>query len=416
MKWRGLGIGLTITLGAAMLARTETLGQAPATSAKVDAIPLDLVAPERYLIPSVLEPVRHVTLIAPTDGIVRTQAAQLGAMVREGSEVAQMDRAEASAHLKIAQAELKERQAELEIQKATTGTALFSQAQSRLEAAQGRLDLAQLAFDRCSLRAPFSGKILDAFVSEGQFVTRGTILADLADVTSLKAIIAVGRAEAKLGAQVPMLVEGQAASAKVNAILPLPDSMATLRELACPLVATSVVLANASGEFEPGQRTRGLTLPDAPITQIPPSAIHGAEGRAKEKTKAASAADSPSVQVIRNEYVTTIKVRVLGPSGPDRLQVTGAFRPNDALIVHSSVPLIPGTLLRFTGGTADTIEATVPDPSHSGKAADLTPPSAVGTGRAAPIGAPGSAVPKNRPAPKSSLPSEPPKASGAAPF
>ncbi len=410
MKWRGLGIGLTITLCAALPTGTQTRGQAPATSAKVDAISLELVAPERYLIPSVLEPVRRVTLIAPTDGIVRSQAAQLGAMVREGSEVAQMDRAEAAAHLKIAQAELKEQQAELESQKSKGGSPAYSQA--RVDAAQGRLDLAQLAFDRCSLRAPFSGKILDAFVSEGQFVTKGTVLAELADVTSLKAIVAVGRAEAKVGAQVPVLVEGQPASAKIHAILPLPDTMATLRELASPLVASSVVLSNTTGEFEPGQRMRGLTVPDAPITLIPPSAIHGTETRAKEKTKTtASASEAPTVQVIRNEYVTTIKVRVLGPSGPDRLQVTGAFRPNDALIVHSSVPLLAGTLLRFTGGSADTIEATVPDPSHSGKPADLTPPSS--TGRAAPIGAPGSAVPRSKPVPR---PAEPEKKTSSAPF
>lgn len=413
MKWRGLGIGLAITLGAAQLARIETRGQVPATSAKVDAIALELVEPGRYLTPSVLEPIRRVTLIAPTDGIVRSQAAQLGALVREGSEVAQMDRAEASAHLKIAQAEVKERQAELEAQKAT-GPGPVPALQARLDAAQGRLDLAQLAFDRCSLRAPFSGKILNAFVSEGQFVTRGTILAELADVTSLKSIIALSRAEAKLGAPVPVLVEGQPASARVHAVLPLPDSMATLRELASPMVAASVVVSNASGELEPGERTHGLTLPDAPVTLIPPSAIHAAESRPKDRTKTASAADAPTVQVIRNEYVTTLKVRVLGPSGPDRVQVTGPFRRNDALIVHSSVPLIPGTLLRFSGGSADAIEATVPDPSQSGKAAYLTPP--VGGVRAAPIGAPGSALPRSRGTSRSNAPAEPEKKPGTVPF
>ena len=52
------------------------------------------------------------------------------------------------------------------------------------------------------------------------------------------------------------------------------------------------------------------------------------------------------MQVIRNEYVTDIPVRVLGHPGPERVQVSGLFRPNDALVVSSSVPLLAGTLIR----------------------------------------------------------------------
>ena len=54
MKSRGLSAALGLLLAASGLAR----GQAPETSAKVETAPLSLAPPDRYLIPSVLEPIR----------------------------------------------------------------------------------------------------------------------------------------------------------------------------------------------------------------------------------------------------------------------------------------------------------------------------------------------------------------------
>jgi hypothetical protein len=81
------------------------------------------------------------------------------------------------------------------------------------------------------------------------------------------------------------------------------------------------------------------------------------------------------VQVIRNEYVTNVPVQVLGGLGPDRVQVSGLFRQMDALIVGSTVPLVPGTLVRFDEGPAARgIEATSPNPAHGGLDAGITQP------------------------------------------
>ena len=53
---------------------------------------------------------------------------------------------------------------------------------AQIEAAEARAELAQLALDRCSLKAPFAGMVLTYPVSVGQFVTKGTTVAELADV------------------------------------------------------------------------------------------------------------------------------------------------------------------------------------------------------------------------------------------
>ncbi len=421
--------GVTVAVALAVVAFSAARAQAPPTAAKVDTEPLELTAPDRYLVPSVLEAVRRVTLVATTDGVVRSQDAKAGASVREGQEVAQLDKGEAGARLKIAQSEVKKGQAELELVNiqvkaageltTPSGRAQVSQAQAMLEAAQARAELAQLAFDHCSLRAPFAGKLLDSPVSDGQFVTKGTVIAELADTTSLRALVPVTRAGASAGGSIVLNVEGQPVTGRVQALLPLPESLAVLRELTSPLAAAWVVLPNPAGALEPGQRVISPALPTAPIAVLPTHALLKPDPKEKDKEKAAAT----TVQVIRNEYVTNVKVHVLGNPVPDRVQVTGAFRPTDALIVSTSVPLMAGTLIRFNSGGAaapsSPIEASSPNPAESGASADLTPPRA--GSRAAPIGAPGSAAPRAKtgrrtPASTPGVPAAAPSAKVAVPF
>ena len=91
--------------------------------------------------------------------------------------------------------------------------------------------------------------------------------------------------------------------------------------------------------------------------------------------------------MIRGERVTDIPIRVLGALGPDRLQVSGPFRPSDALIQTTSVPLLAGTFIRFSDAApARAVEGLPPPADHVGEAADITPAgiAPIGAGRAAP--------------------------------
>lgn len=395
MRLRTRAISASMFLALLMLSAHQSAGQALPTSAKVDTEPLELTEPARYRVDSVLEPIRRVTLVAPADGLVRSQDARAGDNVTVGKEIAQLDRAEAGAHLKIAQAELREQELFVEEAKESTERTpgakshAIAVAHAKLEAGKARVELAQLAFDRCSLRAPFSGKILESPISDGQFVIRGKLLAELADVSSLRVLVPVKRVGAALGASVNLLIEGQPVVGKIQALLPLPDSLEVLRELASPFAAAWVVVPNAAATLEPGQRAISPDLPISPIASIPSHAL-------KVDPKGKEAATT--VQVIRNEYVQNIRVRVLGALGPDRSQVTGPLRPTDALIVSTSVPLLAGTLIRFNAnaGAAAAIEPTSPNPAISGTSVNLTPPTASASPGVAPIGAPGSALPKPR--------------------
>jgi hypothetical protein len=148
--------------------------------------------------------------------------------------------------------------------------------------------------------------------------------------------------------------------------LPLPESYSSLRELAAPFASAWVVVPNPKAELAPGLRIRSANLPVTPIATVPKESIKSAEG------PAGSAA--AMVQVLRNEYVTNVPVDVLGKIGPGRLQVSGALRFTDALIVSSSVPLLAGTLVRFAHAAGPGIEGTTPNPARQGSEAGIAPP------------------------------------------
>jgi membrane fusion protein (multidrug efflux system) len=364
-------------------------GQTVPTAARIEAIPLELTMPERYQVADVLEPIRRVTVVAPADGVVRSMDVRLGATVRESQEVAQLDRTAASARLKMARAELKEKQA-----LARSGSSASDVISAQLEAAEARVELAQLELDHCTLRAPFSGRVTALPVCTGQYVLKGTTIAELADLTFLKALQPVDRRSVQAGAPLALQIEGKEVSGKVNAVLPLPETFATLRELATPFAAALVVVPNTKGELEPGLRVQTSSIPSAPLATIPKRACKSEEGRG---------GDDMMVQVIRDEHVTNVPVRVLGSTGPERVQITGALRAADSLIVSSSVPLLAGTLVRFGEGAAN----RAADGTQGGADAGITSPS-VPRGRSTGTG---SAVPR-----RGNAPAQRPPGSGASPF
>ncbi len=355
-----------------------------ALQASVETADLSLVFPDRYAVPVVLEPNRKVFLVAANDGILKSVAAPVGSTVREAAEIAQLDRAEATAKARIASANVKE--AEAEVEKAKAGTADAGIAAARLDAAKGRAELAQLELDRCTLRAPFPGKILAAPVSPGQFVNKGNTLAELADYALLKVLVPVDRTQVKAGQGIELVVEGKPITGKVMALVPLPESYAALRELATPWAGAWVNVSNTAGALEPGQRVRSPFIPMQPITAVPTRALRATEG------------GDNVIQVVRFGNVLDIPVRLIGDAGFDRVQVSGAFLATDAAIVESSMPMVAGTVVRFSGEPPVSGAAG----ANVGALVDVTPPAGVapvrvapvGGGRVAPIGLPDANVPR----------------------
>src|SRR5262245_31952861 len=99
------------TLALCVLWGGPAWGQAAPGSARIETVPLHLAMPEAYQVTVVLEPARRVMVVAPADGVIQSLDARLGGTVREAQELAQLDRSEPNAKLKMASAEIKEKQA-----------------------------------------------------------------------------------------------------------------------------------------------------------------------------------------------------------------------------------------------------------------------------------------------------------------
>ena len=355
-----------------------------ALQASVETANLALVFPDRYAVPVVLEPNRKVFLVAANDGILKSISAPVGTPVREAAEIAQLDRAEATAKARIATANVKEAKAEVE--KAKVGTADAGIAAARLDAAEARAELAQLDLDRCTLRAPFPGKILAVPVSPGQYLSKGNLLAELADNAILKVLVPVDRTQVKTGQEIELFVEGKPVKGRVMALVPLPEPYVVLRELATPWAAAWVNVNNSDGVLEPGQRVRGPFAPMQPITAVPTRALRQTEG------------GDGVVQVLRFSNVLDIPVRTIGDAGFERTQVSGAFIATDAVIVESSLPMAAGTVIRFTSdppvsGAAGANSGMVVDVMPPAGAAPMRVGAGAGGNRVAPIGSPDANVP-----------------------
>jgi biotin carboxyl carrier protein len=333
------------------------MAQTLPTAARIESIPIELSMPERYQVTEVLEPIRKITLVAPGDGLIRSVEGKLGAVVKETEEIAQIDRTESAAKLKMANAELHEKKALLK-----TNSKSADVYQAQVEAAEARVELAQLELDRCTLRAPFAGRLIALNVCTGQYVLRGMVIAELADVSALKVMQPVDRRSVTPNSSLTVQVEGQDVPAKVQTVLALPEDLRVLRELATPFGAGILIVANSKGDLEPGLRVRSPSLPSQPIATVPKRAV---------KPESPRGGENMMVQVIRDEYVTNIPVHVLGDHGNERVQISGALRASDSLIASSSVPLLAGTLVRFgdngsSGGEQGSQEAGSP-PAQGGR-------------------------------------------------
>lgn len=374
MRGKGMTCGFVLVLFGA----GEAWAQGLPTSARIETVPIELTMPERYQVSEVLEPIRRIAIVAPADGVIESLGARLGSTVRSMQELVALDRREASARLKAAQAEIKEKEALLGSDPKLQGVY-----KAQLEAAQARAELAQLALEHCTLRAPFAGRVVDLLVTEGQFVLKGTTILELADVSSLKVLQPVDRRHVSAGSSLAVQVEDKEVAGKVQAILPLPDDYLVLRELVTPLAAATVILPNPRGELEIGLRVRTGSIPSTPVAVIPKRSVKQDNPRSSENSV---------VQVIRNEFesnlpvqiVTNVLVSVLGEAGPDRIQVTGRFRPTDSLVVATSSPLLAGTMVKFPEGTGSRgSDATLSGSNGaSGPDAGLHSPGSSGRGAA----------------------------------
>lgn len=305
------------------------------TGVVIERAALTLTSPEKYSIALKLQPVRSLPVVAPTDGIVSEVFVKAGDSVRSQSEIIRLDSQEFSLALKTAQAGVELAKIELVQQsKIVDGKAI---AEAKLKVAQSELDLAQFRVDETVLRSAIDGTVTETHVTKGQYVRAGDLLAIVIDPQKLFVEVPVERDQAEKGKSFPLTIEANTTEATIDAVLPPRSEFDPLRELFVSVATARLLIDSKGGQFTTGQSVASKMIPRFPLAEIQTLAIR-------------TATDDPdaerSVQVIRDGFVRSLPIQVLGQVGQTHVFVSARFTEGDELIVSSSESLKDGSWVR----------------------------------------------------------------------
>ncbi|MEM9702647.1 MAG: hypothetical protein AAF907_09405, partial [Planctomycetota bacterium] len=138
----------------------------------------------------------------------------------------------------------------------------------------------------------------------------------------------------KVGDTTTISVEGAEAQATITALLPLSERFEPLRDLVASPVLARVTLPGT--RFRDGQTVYVPVVPRDPVAEAPTEALipAGDGGRL--------------VQVVRENVVRDLPVRLLGRIGETRAFLSGPFAKGDEVILSSTRDLPDGTVLAVT--------------------------------------------------------------------
>lgn len=319
-----IAMAIGSTLFTAVAAQQRGGGEGGAADAVIERMALDLRGPGEYQVPLRLQPMTSLRLVARVDGIVEDMLAETGESVSAQEEVVRQEPGIRQTELERARAAFQLAQ----LEHGASGDQSRALAAARLELATLDLRLAEERLEDLILRAPFAGTITDVHVVAGQFVRAGDPLVTLADLSQLTVDVPVSRNDVSEGDTIEIRVEDTLVSGEVAQILPLSDELEPLRDLFLAIATARVTLSGAG--LSPGQTVSSEMIPRHPVAEIPTVALRNTDDGQRK------------VQVIREEYVRDVVVRLHGQNGEEHVFVSGRFEPADELVVESSRELLDG--------------------------------------------------------------------------
>lgn len=257
-----------------------------------------------------------VDLTSESAGVVKSISFTANSQVAAGDELLRLDDVVESADVEAArtQAELAEtslkRTSELSQRGAATN-ASREQTEAAAEAAKAQLARAEAVLAQRVVSAPFAGTVGIARVDVGQYVTPGTVVATLQDLSTMRVDFSLPEQDLPqlaVGQTLTVRIEGLDAgfSGAVTGIDPRVDP-------ATRLVALRGSVANADGKLTPGQFVRiRLDLPaEEGVIALPQTAVSASLYgdyvyivRPKEGAEAPKEGEAPALEV-RQVFVQT---------------------------------------------------------------------------------------------------------------
>lgn len=221
----------------------------PAPVRTTEARELDLVRSVRLT--GSVESRRSSVVASEVEGLVQQLAAREGDRVQKGAPLVRLRRDNTALRLEAVQGQLKEAEARqrlalasLERSEGLSDEMIISQQQlddavSEYEAWQGRVaqlqaDVSRLEDDlaRTTVRAPFSGVVVEEHIAEGEWLSAGGAVVELVDFEDLEVTVDVPEsyfAGVRVGGTAPVRIEslaGMEVEGSVRAIVPRASTQA----------------------------------------------------------------------------------------------------------------------------------------------------------------------------------------------
>lgn len=292
---------------------------------------LKLIDPLHYKVAIYLEPLRQIQLTAPVSGTVQQVAIRLGQREAKGAEAFRLDNAQAALQVRKVRANLQAARIDKKIADARKDPDLGALAEARIEAAQADVEMAEVESQRLVIRMPFTAQIVKIHAPEGQGVRAGDLLATIAEVSKLMVEVPVEKSNANIGGTIEINIEQHPVKARIEAVLPLSPRFDVLRDLGDELVSVVVGIDNLDSRYQARQTVRTSLQPIDPVAVVSTTTVSNeSEGNRK-------------VQVLRDNVVRNVPIRILAKIGTERVYISGKFREGDELIVQSSKELTDGT-------------------------------------------------------------------------
>lgn len=210
-----------------------------------------------------VEPNEQVQIRSEVPGIVRSLTFQEGTTVQKGQVLLRIDDTELQAQLLQAQsreklAEDNENRARLLLEKEAISQQEYDVAHADYETAGAQSVLIRAQLAKTAVRAPFSGKIGLRSISEGEYLTPTTVVANLLSINPVKILFSVPEkygSQVKVGQDLTFAVSGSAVKhrAAIYAIEPGVDA-------ATRTISIRALAQNPDGILFPGSFAR-IELP-----------------------------------------------------------------------------------------------------------------------------------------------------------
>jgi RND family efflux transporter MFP subunit len=273
-------------------------------------------------------------LTAPAPALVKRIPVQIGAVVRKGTLLVELEAPELTTNARslAAQAEIAEREAARQQELLQQGITSQRTADEKAAEATGARSAAVAAAQllaRARITSPINGAVQRVLVHPGERVDAGASLVEVIDGSTLDLIAAVPAADLgrlKVGAVAAVLADGatESRAGTVQALAPAVDSLTNAGQAVIRIPNASHALRAGTGAtalVAVGKRRDAVVVPDSAIVVV---------------------GDSMSVFVVEGDTMARVRSVTVGTRRGGRAEIKAGLKPGQIVVTSGAFGLTDG--------------------------------------------------------------------------